>query len=103
MARQGAEGGHFLRQPDGSPFVGYCWPDAALFTDYARQDARAWWGGLGQRLLAGWQAFTACARDPAKPWLLIEHHRGAEPLAAAYQLVLAGKGDPQIGHMLSLN
>ena len=81
-------------------------PRATLFFAPAQIKKRsADWGseGLGQRLLAGWQAFTARARDPGKPWLLIEHHRGAEPLAAAYQLVLAGKGDPQIGHMLSLN
>jgi hypothetical protein len=81
-------------------------PRATLFFAPAQIKKRsADWGseGLGQRLLAGWQAFTARARDPGKPWLLIEHHRGAEPVAAAYQLVLAGKGDPQIGHMLSLN
>lgn len=51
VARQGAEAGHFLRNPDGSPFTGYCWPDAALFTDYCRSQARVWWGSLGRRLL----------------------------------------------------
>jgi hypothetical protein len=35
--------------------------------------------------------------------LLIEHHQGVESVAAAYQQVLAGKADPQIGHMLSLS
>ncbi|MBT9589187.1 alpha-glucosidase [bacterium] len=44
VAREGALHGHFLRNPDGSPFSGYCWPDSALFTDYARADSRAWWG-----------------------------------------------------------
>lgn len=81
-------------------------PRATLFFAPAQIKKRsADWGSevLGQRLLAGWQAFTARARDPAKPWLLIEQHRGAESVAAAYQQVLAGKGDPQIGHMLSLN
>lgn len=34
----------FIKNPDGAPFVGYCWPDAAFFPDFARADARAWWG-----------------------------------------------------------
>ena len=36
--------GHALRNPDGSPFRGYVWPDRALFPDFARADVRAWWG-----------------------------------------------------------
>jgi len=44
VAREGAEQGHFLRNPDGSPLSAYCWPDAALFTDYSKASARNWWG-----------------------------------------------------------
>ncbi|MBN9416297.1 MAG: alpha-glucosidase [Candidatus Eremiobacteraeota bacterium] len=44
VARQGSSGGHFLRNRDGSPFSAYCWPDAALFTDYSKESAREWWG-----------------------------------------------------------
>lgn len=44
VAREGALQGHFLRNPDGSPFSAYCWPDSALFTDYTRPEARHWWG-----------------------------------------------------------
>jgi len=36
--------GHALRNPDGSPFRGYVWPERALFPDFARADVRAWWG-----------------------------------------------------------
>jgi len=36
--------GYALRNPDGSPFRGYVWPDRALFPDFARADVRAWWG-----------------------------------------------------------
>ena len=35
----------FIKNPDGSRFTGYCWPDEALFPDYTREDVRAWWGG----------------------------------------------------------
>ena len=51
VARQGSASGHFLRNADGSPFTAYCWPDAALFTDYARADARDWWGDQQAALL----------------------------------------------------
>ena len=81
-------------------------PRATLFFAPAQIKKRsADWGSdvLGQRLLAGWQAFIGRARDPVKPWLLIEHHQGAAPVAAAYQQVLAGKGDPQKGHILSFS
>ncbi|MBS2040417.1 alpha-glucosidase [bacterium] len=44
IARQGCAAGHFLRNADGSPFTAYCWPDAALFTDYSKAEARQWWG-----------------------------------------------------------
>ena len=34
----------FIKNPDGSRFSGYCWPDDALFPDYTREAVRAWWG-----------------------------------------------------------
>jgi alpha-glucosidase len=45
-AEEGLLAGRFLEREDGSPFSGYCWPDAALFPDFARADVRAWWGAL---------------------------------------------------------
>lgn len=45
-AEDGLLGRRFLEREDGSPFSGYCWPDAALFPDFAREDVRAWWGEL---------------------------------------------------------
>jgi len=50
VARDGCQRGHFLKNPDGSPFSGYCWPDAALFTDYTSAEARQWWGEQQQFL-----------------------------------------------------
>jgi hypothetical protein len=40
--------------------------------------------------------------SPPEPWLTIEHHRGAAAVQAIYAQVLAGHGDPRVGHMLSL-
>ncbi len=34
----------FIKNPDGSRFSGYCWPDDALFPDYTREEVRDWWG-----------------------------------------------------------
>lgn len=44
VADEGLREGMFIKNPDGTPFVGYCWPDAALFPDFARQEVREWWG-----------------------------------------------------------
>ena len=65
-------------------------------------------GGLGvglslaQRLVQSWQGFTAAVAQPQRPWLRVEHHAGPAAVQAAYQQVLGGKGDPRLGHMLSL-
>jgi alpha-glucosidase len=45
-AEEGLLTRRFVERDDGSPFSGYCWPDAALFPDFARADVRAWWGAL---------------------------------------------------------
>lgn len=42
---EGLEGDHFIRSNSGSPVVGYCWPDEALFPDFARHKTREWWAG----------------------------------------------------------
>ncbi len=36
--------GMFCRERHGEPFQGHCWPDAALFPDFARAQVREWWG-----------------------------------------------------------
>ena len=80
-------------------------PRATLFFAPAQIKKRnAEWGAtvLGQRLVAGWVTFLAAVRNPVAPWLVVEQHRGAPAVAAAYAKVLGGRGDPRVGHMLSL-
>jgi hypothetical protein len=62
------------------------------------------WGAevLGRRLLESWREFIGTACRPTEPWLVIEHHRGADAATAAYALVLSGRDDPRRGRMLSL-
>lgn len=46
IADEGITQNMFIKNADETPFVGYCWPDAALFPDFAREDVRRWWGQL---------------------------------------------------------
>lgn len=80
-------------------------PKATLFFAPAQIKKRsAEWGsrGLGERLLHSWNAFVAEVAHPDHPWLQVVPHHGPEAVQAAYQLVLGGRGDPRLGHMLSL-
>jgi alpha-glucosidase len=44
LARDGLAGGHFLRYPDGAPYVGAVWPGPAYFPDFSQAATRGWWG-----------------------------------------------------------
>jgi hypothetical protein len=80
-------------------------PKATLFFAPAQIKKRNTdWGaqGLGQRLLQSWQAFITTVAQPAGPWLTVQHHAGVPAVEAAYAQVLAGRGDPRLGHMLSM-
>ena len=47
----GMAGDHFVKNPDGKPFVGPVWPGPSVFPDFTRQQTRLWWGGLYQRFV----------------------------------------------------
>ena len=79
-------------------------PKATLFFAPAQVKKRnADWGAVefSQRLVAAWHGFRAQIDDPAAPWLVVQSHRGAEAVAAAYATVLGGQGDPRLGHILA--
>jgi alpha-glucosidase len=42
----GIAGDHFVKNPDGSIYVGKVWPGPAVFPDFTQADTRQWWGGL---------------------------------------------------------
>ncbi len=80
-------------------------PRATLFFAPAQIKKRnSEWGPevLGRLLLADWQALIATVAAPQRPWLTVQQHRGAAAVQVAYAQVLAGHGDPRVGHMLSL-
>ena len=80
-------------------------PRATLFFAPAQIKKRATeWGpaGLNQRLVAAWQAFVGKVTQADGPWLTVQQHHGKPAVEAAYAQVLAGRGDPRVGHMLQL-
>jgi hypothetical protein len=80
-------------------------PKATLFFAPAQIKKRsAEWGPqvLGQRLVQSWQAFLGTVSNPQAPWLRVEHHTGPVAVQQSYLQVLGGKGDPRLGHILSL-
>ncbi|MGA2101556.1 MAG: TIM-barrel domain-containing protein [Candidatus Sulfotelmatobacter sp.] len=44
----GHAGDEFVKNPDGTEFVGVVWPGPAVFPDFTRAQTREWWGGLYQ-------------------------------------------------------
>jgi alpha-glucosidase len=42
----GIAGDHFVKNPDGSTFVGKVWPGPAVFPDFTQAQTREWWGSL---------------------------------------------------------
>lgn len=41
-------GNHLLKSVSGAPFVGFCWPDEAVFPDFCKEDTRRWWAKQAQ-------------------------------------------------------
>jgi len=42
----GVSGDHFVKNPDGTMYVGKVWPGPAVFPDFTRKQTREWWGSL---------------------------------------------------------
>jgi alpha-glucosidase len=43
---EGLKGDYFVKNPDGSVYVGKVWPGDSVFPDFTREAARTWWGTL---------------------------------------------------------
>ncbi|MES2973234.1 MAG: DUF2855 family protein [Pseudomonadota bacterium] len=81
-------------------------PKPVLFFAPAQVKKRvADWGGaeFGKRMAGAWRQFSSRVADPQAPWLAVRHHRGPASVQAAYLQVLDGRGDPRLGHVLSLH
>ena len=49
---EGLAGDHFVKNADGSLYVGPVWPGPSVFPDFTRASSRAWWGSLFQEFSA---------------------------------------------------
>jgi len=43
---EGNKAGYFVKNPDGTNFVGPVWPGPSVFPDFTRSEVRKWWGSL---------------------------------------------------------
>jgi alpha-glucosidase len=62
----GVAGDRFVKNPDGSNFVGRVWPGPSVFPDFTQQSTRKWWGGLYQPLVSdGLSGFWNDMNEPS--------------------------------------
>lgn len=63
---QGVKGGHFLKKPDNTLFVGKVWAGDSVFPDFTSPAVREWWGRLHEPLLElGAAGFENDMNEPA--------------------------------------
>jgi alpha-glucosidase len=63
---EGLERDYFIRNADGSLFIGVVWPGECVFPDFTRADVREWWGERQRVLLdAGVTAIWDDMNEPA--------------------------------------
>jgi alpha-glucosidase len=43
---EGQKNGYFVKNPDGTTFIGPVWPGPSAFPDFTRAEVRNWWGSL---------------------------------------------------------
>jgi alpha-glucosidase len=43
---EGEKNGYFVKNPDGTTFIGPVWPGPSAFPDFTRAEVRKWWGSL---------------------------------------------------------
>jgi alpha-glucosidase len=83
---EGMAGNHFVKNPDGSTYVGVVWPGKAVFPDFTRKASRDWWGTLyadfvGKGIAGFWNDMNepAIFEVPSKTMPDDTQHRIEEP------------------------
>jgi alpha-glucosidase len=62
----GIAGDHFVKNPDGSNYVGTVWPGPSVFPDFTQSQTRDWWGTLYKRFASeGVAGFWNDMNEPA--------------------------------------
>ncbi len=50
--KEGIVGKHFVSFPDGTPYIGPCWPGDSAYPDFTNPATRAWWAGHVHQLVS---------------------------------------------------
>ena len=72
----GAAAGHFVKQPDGEPWVGQWWMGTGSIVDFTSPDAEEWWREQVKRVLR--QGVEGIKMDDGDGYYLKEHVRLAD-------------------------
>jgi alpha-glucosidase len=48
----GIAGDQFVKNPDGSPYIGTVWPGPSVFPEFTQKKTRDWWGSLYKQFLS---------------------------------------------------
>jgi alpha-glucosidase len=82
----GISGNHFVKNPDGSVYVGEVWPGPSVFPDFTQKSSREWWGTLYKQFVSeGISGFWNDMNEPSvfkvasKTMPLTVQHRIEEP------------------------
>jgi alpha-glucosidase len=79
----GAAGDHFVKNPDGSVYVGESWPGKVVFPDFTQTSARKWWGTNFQAFVAdGVAGFWNDMNEPS----IRNEVTGTMPLATVHRV-----------------
>ncbi len=80
---QGLAGDHFVKNADGSVYVGRVWPGDSVFPDFSREATRRWWGTLYSDFVAmGVKGFWNDMNEPA----IFERADKTMPLGVRHRL-----------------
>jgi alpha-glucosidase len=63
---EGMKQDYFVKNPDGSVYIGKVWPGDSVFPDFTREEVRKWWGTLyGNFVKMGIRGFWNDMNEPA--------------------------------------
>lgn len=80
---QGHAGDHFVKNPDGSEYVGMVWPGPSVFPDFTLSRSREWWGTLYKDFVGmGVRGFWNDMNEPA----IFERDDKTMPLETRHRL-----------------
>jgi alpha-glucosidase len=92
---EGVAGDHFVKNPDGSIFVGKVWPGESVFPEFTLTRSRQWWGTLYKDFVGmGIAGFWNDMNEPA----LFERRDKTMPLATVHRLDDGSKVDHRAVH-----